>query len=122
MCTHIADIDTITKGIGTPRCMAPELYTPKGEGYIYDEKIDIFAVGCTYFMMLTGYEPVSVSRDTRPLAWPERFGLERARCHKFVDSTGELTPDGVLLSSMTQADPFNRPSARELFDWCNTWM
>ncbi|CAN9499969.1 unnamed protein product [Ophioblennius macclurei] len=86
---------------GTPSYMAPEQKDKK----TYDRKVDIFALGLTYFEMLwnmsTGHERAEIWRDARnqklPLEFCQRFGLE-----------------SVVIKSMLHINPEERPEASQL--------
>jgi len=40
---------------GTPGYIAPEILNSRHENRVYDDKVDVFSVGCIFFEMLLGY-------------------------------------------------------------------
>jgi serine/threonine protein kinase len=100
--------------------MAPELF--EGEGSIYDEKIDVFAVGCAFFVLVAGRQHLTPFDPSKaPLAFPELFDRSDEFAVHFT-SGGMLNEYGEILSAMTHRDPAHRKSAKELLVLYEDWL
>ena len=102
-----SSLEELQKGVGTMSYMAPEVLN----GVRYDERSDIYALGVTYYEILTGIHPF----DTLPMAEQ----MERRQDGNIPTPTS-LVPEipEYLSSAIMQAlnpDPAARfPSTREL--------
>lgn len=110
-------LNTTRDARGTAGYRAPE--TLHSEDAKFNQKSDIFALGCILYEIVTGqklfpddWASVSYSK-TRKLPnsvwWPESPSCEPNR----------LTALEVLVASMLEVDPSSRPNAREIYSTLN---
>ena len=101
----VARDDTSDQHAGTTAFMAPELFAP---GRFDPFKADIWALGITFFFMITGCAP-----------WAARTLEElREMIPQGIGTAAVLLPAQVrqLVMSMCKLDPSRRPTAKELLD------
>ena len=96
-----------TKGIGTIKWMAPEIFSEETK---YGKKVDIWSVGCTVVEMLTTHPPwhdfsdmAAIKKIIGPNQYPT-YELPAALCKEVEE----------FLQSCFRRDPTKRPSAQEL--------
>lgn len=99
------DDDTMTKNIGTPHWMAPELL---GGSSTYDEKIDVYAYGILLWEILAKKLPYENIDQSTIIA---EVLVNNIRPKIPVDSPGPLID---LMQSCWQRDPTKRPSFTEI--------
>ncbi|KAH8110182.1 kinase-like domain-containing protein [Phellopilus nigrolimitatus] len=102
-----------SSGVGTPKYMAPE-------SYVYGKvshKSDVWAVGVTLYMLLTGLDVFWKRQDTKDEAIEKiKEGQPDYDCAEFT----RISPQGQLLIKwMLEKDPRKRPNATEALnhDW-----
>jgi serine/threonine protein kinase len=99
----------MTRGIGTPIYMAPELYSSYDEPD-YTGKVDVFAFGILLFAMFTSQVPFSQYKNGGALRIAVANG-ERPEC------PDDLPPDVVgLMQRCWDASPERRPSFAEILE------
>jgi len=86
----------LTRTVGTERFIAPEVLRNQP----YDEKADIFSLGCILHMLITGHPPKLKADNT--------YATSRIRL--------QFASEGVrdLVARLMQPEPRHRPSAEEL--------
>ena len=91
--------------------MAPEIFT--GEGYSY--KADIFSLGSVFYNLLTGR--FLFNADTPAMLMKANGACDLSKIKQFLGNTSKTCQD--LLMWMIEADPEDRPSAKESLkhDW-----
>lgn len=93
--------------VGTQKNMAPELLkkfvNPETESEAYSSKVDIWAIGCSYYEMIFGESPFY---DTSPFEMLETIKKISGNNLKFPFSVSPQSED--LLRGMLQADPKKR--------------
>lgn len=96
---------------GTPGYVAPEIFT--GEGYSY--KADIFSLGSVFYNLLTGR--FLFNADTPAMLMKANGACDLSKIKQFLGNTSKTCQD--LLMWMIEADPEDRPSAKESLkhDW-----
>lgn len=96
---------------GTPGYVAPEIFT--GEGYSY--KADIFSLGSVFYNLLTGR--FLFNADTPAMLMKANGACDVSKIKQFLGNTSKTCQD--LLMWMIEADPEDRPSAKESLkhDW-----
>mmetsp|Transcript_11083 Transcript_11083/g.25185 ORF Transcript_11083/g.25185 Transcript_11083/m.25185 type:complete len:638 (-) Transcript_11083:256-2169(-) len=86
----------LTRTVGTERFMAPEIIQNKP----YDEKSDIFSMGCILHMLLTGHPPKQKEDGN--------YAISKIRL-QFVSNEVR-----ALIEQLMQPLPENRPTARQI--------
>ncbi|XP_059159262.1 mitogen-activated protein kinase kinase kinase 3-like [Physella acuta] len=95
-----------TKGTGTVNWMAPEVMS----GGSYDNKVDIWSLGCTVYQMFTGKVPFNEVEDHTIILKMHNKALVLIppdNCSKHLRK---------FLNSTCEIDPSRRPSATELLE------
>jgi len=99
---------------GTPGYMAPEILHSRESTRVYDEKVDVFSVGCIFFEMLFGYplfkgsKPSEVSTANKHFKYSDLLKLVK------TERKNESQELGVnLLLKLLHNDPKQRISAEE---------
>ncbi|MCJ7432073.1 MAG: serine/threonine-protein kinase [Anaerolineales bacterium] len=87
-------------GIGTPEYMAPE----QGMGHVVDGRADIYALGITYYELVTGRKPYRA--DTPMAILHKQLSEPLPRPSKFVAGIPEYV-ENVLIKALAK-DPANR--------------
>ena len=95
----------LTKNIGTPHWMAPELLSPD---LPYDSKVDVYAYGIVLWEILTGNQPY------KGLKVPEI--ISEVSLHDMRPPIPNGTPENVrkLITSCWARDPTTRPTFEEI--------
>jgi serine/threonine protein kinase len=91
---------------GTPECMSPEQW----EGADVDRRADVYALGCTLIVLLTGRPPFALPGKPSWLAWMDAHG------RVVPPSLGVLRPDApadlaTLVAQMLAKAPGGRPAS-----------
>lgn len=97
---------------GSPGYIAPEML----RGSPYNSKVDIFSVGVTVFILLTGYSPFGA-------ASPEEIIRKNLKCEILFNSPHVRSVSMIarkFLMKILKADPDLRPSAEEMLN--NEWF
>lgn len=92
-----------SKGVGTLRFMAPELFEESENGPVYTNKIDVYSFGITLIYVVTGSYPMFSMKNVSN-------GIPPRLPDTIVNWVGEL-----ILSCLS-ASPENRPSFAEIFE------
>ena len=88
--------------VGTPQFIAPEVVNHK----LYDNKIDIFSLGCSLFFMLTKKFVYTSPRRNRA-QW--KLEAQNAAIHYEILNEKKISDDAIdLIRSMCQKDPNDR--------------
>jgi len=106
--------------LGTPSYMAPELCV-RGAEIKYDEKVDVWALGVTTFLMLSGKRPFdhTDSREKKrrireePLKFPSpQFDQISRECQDFLLSTMRKSPADRMSAETALQHPWIRHRSR----------
>lgn len=95
---------------GTPGYCSPELL--KEDGAKYNNKVDIWAMGCLLFELATGSKPFSDDLSVTGYASEGDSTLDFA-CNQALDEEGTGYVKWMVYD-MLQIEPSSRPSASEL--------
>lgn len=98
------DLETSqSKGVGTLRFMAPELFNEEDEGFMYNNKVDVYSFGITLIYIVTGSYPKFNLRNIS-------MGILPSLPSTIVNWVRELIIKCISTS------PENRPSFAEIFE------
>jgi eukaryotic translation initiation factor 2-alpha kinase 4 len=102
------DIDKdVTMGVGTYFYRAPEVDIRKNEPNVYDEKIDVYSLGITFFEM---WHPFPNNLERFRIL--HKLKTENVLPKKFVDTHPRQTR---LINLMLERDPNKRLTVEEIF-------
>jgi serine/threonine protein kinase len=111
------------KRCGTPGYMAPEVfcYNEKLSHTFYDDKCDVFSVGCIFYQMLFGSklfnnkEPDGILKDNKNF---DAYSKNVYNIHKEVQNkSSKISKDALkLLLLLLEPEPENRPTAAEALE------
>jgi serine/threonine protein kinase/WD40 repeat protein len=105
-------VSTADRVLGTPECMAPEQW----ENSAVDRRADLYALGCTLFLLLTGKAPFTPQTPQTWVAW-----MDAHRWQTPLDLREPLpdapAPLAELVAKLLAKPPEQRPaSAQEVVD------
>jgi serine/threonine protein kinase len=92
--------------LGTPDCMAPEQWVNAA----VDRRADLYALGCTLFVLLTGRPPLEPDRPDSWASWMDahRWQPPPELRQRLPDAPAELTQ---LAAALLAKDPKQRPAS-----------
>jgi serine/threonine protein kinase len=93
---------------GTPGYRAPELMDSGGDPAMYNNKVDIWAMGCIFYELATGIRPFKSDWDVLNHRFSKR-NMEVVLDDSF--ETGSIAAITEHIVEMLQIDPSDRPSA-----------
>jgi len=94
---------------GTPGYRAPELLDSEGNPATYNNKVDLWAMGCIFYELATSIRPFKSDWDVLNHRFSKR-NMEVVLDDSF-DITGSITAITEHIVEMLQIDPSDRPSA-----------
>lgn len=99
---------------GSPGFMAPEVFQSENDSTkSYDQKCDIFSLGCILYQLLTGKMLFQGNTPDQQKKLNMDCHLNLIEIEKEFNGSHSLT---VLLSRMLAKDPKLRPSCKEILD------
>mmetsp|Transcript_79105 Transcript_79105/g.228760 ORF Transcript_79105/g.228760 Transcript_79105/m.228760 type:complete len:432 (+) Transcript_79105:153-1448(+) len=107
--------EPMTTLVGTPEFMAPEILTLKDDGY--DEKVDVWSLGVTIFVMATANYPFFGETNEEVL-----IKVKRA-AYTFDEAMWARHPEELrdLIRQLLQKKPPERPHAKTVLE-SNAWL
>jgi serine/threonine protein kinase len=106
------DLSSANIVMGTPECMAPEQWVSMA----VDQRADLYALGCTLFILLTGRPPLAPQETDSWVAWCDahRWQPPPDLRDKLPSAPAEVAE---LVAALLAKDPKERPaSARKVAD------
>ena len=96
--------------IGTPQFMAPEMYNNIG----YDSKIDVYAMGCTFFAICYFSVPREIITYTD--ATGQHAVIQDIPANRLFNLNAYSNDVKNLIYRMIERNPQNRPSSEQVFN------
>jgi serine/threonine protein kinase len=100
--------DKMTRGVGTPLWMAPEVVRGKGRRAAYTEKADVYGLGIVFWELLTRRTPFEEVED---FSVDQTVLKDKRRPELPADV---YPPFGSLVARMWAPEPDNRPTAAQV--------
>jgi hypothetical protein len=111
------ELSSVHTVVGTPDCMAPEQWASAA----VDQRADLYALGCTLFVLLTGRPPVTPQQPDSWVAWMDahRWQPPPDLRERLPDAPAELAK---LVAGLLAKDPRQRPAgARDVAERLAPW-
>lgn len=125
-CTNIADKNGFTRvRRGTLLYMAPEVAALKSKQEFDARSADIYSLGVTIYLLLTGEFPDTQELKNSSLTCAserrDTLDTEMEENYKMKDAFSTLSEEvKLLIQQMLNPDPFDRPSISEVLQ--NSWL